>query len=74
MLCAKCGLEIASENRPPKDEEAGAQGCLICGDQLTDDPEADTHRGFLDRLRRFGLGAGIRPLFEDRRGRSRHSS
>ena len=72
MLCATCGLEIASENRPPKAEDAGVQGCLICGDQLTDNPE-DTHRGFLDRLRRFGLGAGIRPLFEDRRRRSRHS-
>ncbi len=72
MLCAQCGLEIEPESRPSKDEEAGAQSCMICGDQLSDDLKWENHRGFLDRLRRFGLGAGIRPLFEDRR--SRHSS
>lgn len=67
MLCAKCGLEIESENQTPPRKDLGAQDCLICGNPLNDDPEADTHRGFLARLRRFGLGSGIRPLFVDRR-------
>jgi hypothetical protein len=67
MLCAKCGLEIRSDPLPSGDEELVAHCCVVCGKQAIEGPEADTRRGFMDRLRRFGLGEGIRPLFQDRR-------
>ena len=67
MLCAKCGLKIRSEFPPLGDEVQEVHTCVSCDKQTDENPEADTRRGFMDRLRRFGLGEGIRPLFQDRR-------
>jgi hypothetical protein len=65
MLCAKCGLEIQARLHPSGDGKPEAHLCVVCDDGAIE--EADTRRGFMDRLRRFGLGEGIRPLFQDRR-------